>query len=113
MGELFILQRTEQPLPELTAPNAQELLAERFALAIEQAALAMWRGDTALYQHSLKLCQELLELSSASSDNRAPLRASLAELAQLPVAHKKLSISQSEAAWYDWQRANAQSESAP
>ncbi len=113
VGELFILQRTEQALPELTAPNAQQLLAERFALAIEQAALAMWRGDTALYQHSLKLCQELLELSTASSDNRAPLRASLAELAQLPVAHKTLSISQSEAAWYDWQRANAQSESAP
>lgn|GEM_PF-4427041 len=113
VGELFILQRTEQPLPELTAPNAQELLAERFALAVEQAALAMWRGDTALYQHSLKLCQELLEFSTASSDSTAPLRASLTELAQQPVADKKLGISQSEAAWYDWQRANAQSESAP
>lgn len=115
LGEIFILQRSDQPLPELVAPSQQQLLAERFALALEQAALALWRADGELYRHSLALAQQLVTLAAASSDQTAPLLAELSALAAEPVAAPQLTISRSEQALYDWQRASRgeQSEQQP
>lgn len=103
VGQLFILKRSDAPLPVVVAAQQPELVALRFAQAIEQAQLALWRGDQSRYQHSLALCTELLAIGGVTA---GPLIDALAQLAAEPVAAPALPPSRAEQALYDWQQAS-------
>ncbi|TFH67347.1 hypothetical protein E3W66_07575 [Gammaproteobacteria bacterium LSUCC0057] len=106
VGAIFILKRSDETLPEVSLPSRQQLLGQRFALAAEQAAVALWQADQPLYLHSLTLCQQLLAVATIDSAVRAPLQAELAALAAQSVVRPSVSISRSEQALYDWRRAS-------
>lgn len=110
VGQLFILKRSNQPLPEVVAEQRPALIALRFSQAIEQASLALWRADQLLYRQSLALCEQLLELAAVDSPS---LSAALAALAAESVAPPALPASRAAQALYEWQRSGSGVEAQP
>lgn len=60
MGEYFTVRRTDESGTALPAPGTLSLMRDVLRLALEQARLALLRGDAALYRQSLERADGLL-----------------------------------------------------
>ncbi len=110
VGQLFILKRSDQPLPAVVAEQRPALIALRFSQAIEQAQLALWRADQPLYRQSLALAEQLLELAAVNSP---ALSAALAELVTAPVGAPAVPASRAVQALYEWRQSGPTAEAQP
>lgn len=81
MGEYFTVRRTDETGTTLPAPGTLSLMRDVLRLALEQARLAMLRGDSGLYRQSLERADALLDAYFAGDDAAvASARRTLAEL---------------------------------
>lgn len=60
MGEYFTVRRTDQSGTDLPAPGSLTLIRDVLRLGLEQARLAMLRGEPGLYRQSLERADGLL-----------------------------------------------------
>lgn len=86
MGEYFTVRRTDETGTSLPAPGSLTLMRDVLRLSLEQARLALLRGEAELYRQSLERADGLLASYFAENDPAvASARETLAELREARV----------------------------
>lgn len=87
LGEYFTVRRTDESGTALAAPGTLNLMRDVLRLSIEQARLALLRGEPGLYRQSLDRADSLLADYFAAGDPAvASARETVAELRDTDIA---------------------------
>lgn len=95
MGEYFTVRRTDETGTSLPASGTLTLMRDVLRLALEQARLALLRGEAGLYRQSLERADGLLASYFAEDDPAvAAARETIAELREARVAPRLPEVGQ-------------------